>query len=78
MAHPMLHPEELRYKIADFGCAYICQGFASYPETFVGTKGPFMAPEMMEVMEQCPGQSKKHYGSAIDVWALGMIWLEIR
>lgn len=76
LQHEMFdQPGRLIYKISDLGCACMVRGLASAPETYVGTRGPYMAPEMMEVKR---GPGDLSYTSAIDIWALGILMLQIR
>lgn len=74
---PYQHPERLCFKISDFGCAALMQGFASSTVTIVGTDGPYMAPEMSRLLNGTDGR-RSYAGAALDIWGLGMLWLHVR
>merc|ERR1711862_139053 len=55
--------EELDVKIIDFGLSKRNTDGNNIAKTFLGTRG-YLAPEMLQ---------RKHYTSAVDTWALGVI-----
>lgn len=75
---PFLHPDKLHYKISDLGSARVFDDSASTAHTFIGTTGPYMAPEVFYMALRMDAAGDHGYGPAVDVWALGMLWLQIR
>jgi cell division cycle 2-like len=75
MIHRDIKPENIlvsvsgKLKICDFGCATpAAPAGTPYPEQWVGTL-PYCAPEQLK--------GGRCYGSAVDMWALGCVMIEM-
>jgi hypothetical protein len=77
---PLLEPQKVVWKVADFGCCFrrnIKGGssFFHYPTTYTGTPGPGMAPEVAATRG---ARGMYNYNWQADVWAFAMLWFHIR